>query len=377
MALSKLFLEHFTILEDPRRETHRNKQHLLSDILVLTILGVICGAESWVDIENFGKSKEDWLKTFLALSNGIPSHDTIGRVFSLLDATQFQSCFLSWMNSLVSIEGGEIVAIDGKSLRRSYDKRRGHRALHLISAWAVKNRVVLGQMKTADHSNEITAIPKLLEMLDIEGATVTIDAAGCQTKIAEKIIERKADYVLSLKGNQGHIHDAVKDLFTHAANNNFKRVTHHYFEEIEKDHGRLETRRYWLIEQGQGDRNGLCWPGLKGVGMASYTRQIGEQTSTDLRFYLTSFGDDAKRFAQAARGHWNVEINLHWSLDVSFHEDLCRVRKGNAAENFAVIRRIALNLLKSETSSKVGIAVKRKKAGWDNGYLAKVLSALS
>lgn len=378
MALSKSFLSHFSVLEDPRLESHRNKRHQLSDILVLTILAVICGAESWVDVEHFGQSKKRWLKKFLELPNGIPSHDTIGRVFILLNAEQLQTCFLSWINSLISVEAGEVVAIDGKTLRNSYDRDGSHRALHMISAWAVNNRVVLGQMRTEDKSNEITAIPKLLDMLELKGATVTIDAMGCQTKIAKKIISKKADYVLSLKGNQGHIHDAVKDLFTYAVANDFKRVTHHYFEEIEKDHGRIETRRYWLIEQGEDERkeNGVCWPGLKGVGMSAYTREIGDEITTELGFYLSSFGDDVKRFANAARSHWNVEINLHWSLDVSFHEDLCRVRKGEAPQNFAIIRHIALNMLKSETSSKVGISSKRKKAGWDKRYLAKVLEKL-
>lgn len=375
MALSKSFLNHFATLKDPRNENHRNKLHLLSDILVLTILAVICGAESWVDVEDFGYSKEDWLKTFLKLPNGIPSHDTIGRLYSLLDAKQLQNCFISWVNTLVTTSKGEIIAIDGKTLRNSYDRGGTRKALHMISAWAVNNRLVLAQMKTDEKSNEITAIPDLLNILDIKGATVTLDAMGCQKEIAEKIISKEADYVLSLKGNQGTLHDAVRDLFTYALDNNFKRVPHSYYEEIEKDHGRIETRSYWLVsnEADSENQTSILWPGLKGLGMTRYTKQIKDNITTEYRFYLTSFNDDAKRFAEAARGHWNVEINLHWSLDVSFHEDLCRVRTGYAAENFAIIRHIALNMLKHERTSKVGIATKRKKAGWDHRYLAKIL----
>lgn len=375
MALSESFLNHFAKLKDPRNENHRNKQHLLSDILVLTILAVICGAESWVDVEDFGYSKEDWLKTFLKLPHGIPSHDTIGRLYSLLDAKQLQGCFLSWINTLVTTNKGEIIAIDGKTLRNSYDRGGTRKALHMISAWAVNNRLVLAQVKTDEKSNEITAIPDLLDILDLKGATVTLDAMGCQKEIAEKIISKEADYVLSLKGNQGTLHDAVKDLFTYALDNNFKRVSHSYYEEIEKDHGRIETRCYWLVsnETDSENQTSIFWPGLKGLGMSRYTRQIKDNITTEYRFYLTSFNNDAKRFAEAARGHWNVEINLHWSLDVSFHEDLCRVRTGYAAENFAIIRHIALNMLKNEKTSKVGIATKRKKAGWDHRYLAKIL----
>lgn len=324
MALSETFLMHFSSLNDPRIENHRNKQHLLSDILVLTILSVICGADSWVDVENFGYAKEDWLRTFLKLPHGIPSHDTIGRLFCLLDPKQLQECFLSWVNSLVTTNEGEIIAIDGKTLRNSYDRGGTRKALHMVSAWAVNNKLVLGQVKTDEKSNEITAIPQLLDILDIKGATVTLDAMGCQKEIAEKIIAKEADYVLSLKGNQGTLHDAVNDLFAYALENNFKRVPHTYYEEVEKDHGRIENRCYWLVsnEVDSENQTSIHWPGLKGLGMSSYTRQIKETVTTEFRFYLVSFGNDVKRFAQAARSHWNIEINLHWSLDVSFNEDL-------------------------------------------------------
>jgi predicted transposase YbfD/YdcC len=314
------------------------------------------------------------LATFLELPHGIPSHDTIGRLFSLLDPKQLQACFLSWVNSLVSVHEGEIIAIDGKTLRNSHDRSKSRQAIHMISAWAVNNRLVLGQLKTEDKSNEITAIPELLNMLEIKGATITLDAMGCQKEIAAQILAKEADYVMALKGNQGNLHDDVKEFFVRALHHNFKHIKHDYHENIDGDHGRVETRRYWLISRQHDLASMSQWPGLKGIGMVSYTREIGEQIQTETRFYLTSFMEDAKRFALSVRNHWQIEINLHWSLDVSFHEDLCRVRSGHAAENFAVIRHIALNLLKNEKTSKVGIATKRKRSGWDERYLAKVLA---
>ena len=248
----------------------------------------------------------------------------------------------------------------------------------MVSAWAVNNRLVLGQVKTDEKSNEITAIPELLDKLDIAQSIVTIDAMGCQKEIAQKILSKGADYVLSLKGNQGTLYSAVTDLFTYALDNNFKRVHHGYCVDVEKEHGRIEKREYWLIrnEPDSEHQSSLQWPGLKGLGMSRYTKQIKDNITTEYRFYLASFGDDVERFAHAVRCHWHIEINLHWSLDVSFHEDLCRVRTGHAAQNFAIIRHIALNMLKNETTAKIGIAAKRKKAGWDYRYLAKVLQAL-
>lgn len=275
----------------------------MSDILVLTILAVICGADSWVDVESFGHSKEEWLKTFLLLPNGIPSHDTIGRLFSLLDAKQLQRCFVSWVNSLVASREGEIVGIDGKTLRRSGKLDKSKAALHLISAWAVNNRLVLGQLKSEHKANEVLDIPKLIDMLDIKGTPVTIDAAGCKKAIAEKIIKKGADYILSLKGNSGKLHAAVRDLYVYA----FK---------IEKDHGRIEKRSYGLINKPNGfsEKTSESWPGLKGLGMSTYTHEKNGEVITEERFYLLSFGGDAKRFARVARSHWNIEINLHWSL---------------------------------------------------------------
>jgi predicted transposase YbfD/YdcC len=371
MSLSTLFVEHFSLLEDPRVDNH-NKRHLLSDVLVITILAVICGAESWVDIHHFGKAKYEWLSTFLELPNGIPSHDTFGRVFAALNSEQLQKCFIEWINTLANMTENEIVAIDGKTVRRSFNKNKG--AIHMVSAWAVQNSLVLGQIKTAEKSNEITAIPELLNMLDVEGATVTIDAMGCQQAIAEKILEKKADYVLALKANQPSLFDKVQELFVYAQHHDFKKLAHDYYEELDKGHGRIERRQYWLTAGRTSLESAETWPGLKSLGMVRATREINGQTTTETRLYLVSFSNDAKRFAQAVRQHWNVENNLHWSLDVSFHEDLCRVRVGHAAENFSVIRRLALNLLKNEKTLKVGIIAKRKRAGWDSDYLAKVLA---
>ena len=375
--LSSSFLDHFQSLEDPRSKNHRNKLHKLEDMLVITILASICSADNWVDIVEFGKSKMPWLKTFLELPHGIPSHDTFSRIFSLLNPAQLQSCFLSWTESIYKKTNNEIIAIDGKTLRRSYDKEGTKGAIHMVSAWAVHNKMVLSQVKTDDHSNEITAIPKLIDALDLKGTTVTIDAMGCQQSIAEKIISNEADYVLSLKGNQGNLYESVRELFLHGLENNFKRVQHNYYEDITKDHGRLEVRKYWLINKNEESEAtaDLVWPGLKSVGMSECSRYIKGKESTEYRFYLLSFTEDAQRFSEAARGHWNVEVNLHWSLDVSFNEDQNRSRIDNSAENLAVIRHIALNALKKE-KSKIGISAKRKKAGWSNSYLRKILGCL-
>lgn len=372
-SISDTFLKHFANLENPRIKNNHNKRHSLRDMLVLTILAVICGAESWVDVEEFGDSKEEWLKTFLELPNGIPSHDTIGDVFARLSPEVLQESFLSWIHSLVEISNGEIVAIDGKALRHSYDKSRGRSAIHMVSAWACNNKLILGQLKVDEKSNEITAIPELLKMIDMKGCTITIDAMGTQKEIAKMIIQQEANYVLALKGNQGIPHMVVEDYFKTALTKNFLGINFDYHEEMNKDHGRIEIRKYWTISDLTWlyDRN--LWAGLKSVGMVQSTRIIEDKETTETRFFLISFEHDAKRFGQAVRSHWEVE-SLHWCLDVGFNEDDCRVRKGNAAENFSVIRRIALNLLKKETSRKVGIQAKRKKSGWSNQYLLKVLS---
>ena len=365
----------FSELEDPRID--RTKRHSLTDIIAIAICAVVCGADSWVDVELFGKSRQEWLSGFLELPNSIPSHDTFGRVFSLLDAERFQSCFGQWVRSVSEITEGQIVAIDGKTVRRSHDARAGRSAIHLVNAWASANRLVLGQVKVDDKSNEITAIPKLLRMLELSGCIVTIDAMGCQKEIAGTITERGANYVLSLKRNQGQLHDDVAEMFEYGRQTDFADMDSDWFETVEKGHGRVETRRcttLWSPEFISYLNEREQWSNLRSVAMVESERDICGQVSSQTRYYISSLSGDAERLLEAVRGHWGVENSVHWVLDVSFGEDASRVRKENAAEVFAVLRRMALNMLKRENTLKVGIAAKRKKAGWDTQYLLKVLA---
>jgi len=366
-------LTHFECLEDPRQAYL--VEHPLLDIVALTICAVICGAETWEGIEAYGHSKSEWLKTFLALPNGIPSHDTIARVFALLEPSQLQDCFVSWVKSIAALSLGEVVSLDGKSARHSYDKGKGKGAIHMVSAWASENQLVLGQVKVTDKSNEITAIPKLLNLLDVSGCIVTIDAMGAQKEIAKQIIDQGADYVLSLKGNQGNLHEDVEQLFNWAHKTDFKEIEHEAHQTIDKGHGRLEIRRYWLLDKVEYLEDAQRWEGLKGVGMIEAERRIeGQPTTTERRYYLTSLDGGVERFAYASRGHWGIENKLHWSLDVVFHEDDSRIRKGHAPENMTLIRKIALNLL-AKDASKGSKKTKRLKAGWDNDFLIQVLLA--
>jgi predicted transposase YbfD/YdcC len=374
MSLSPAFMQHFAGVLDPRKDTH-NKRHLLSDILVITILAVLCGAETWTDIAEFGKAKHKWLKSFLALPHGIPSHDTFGDVFARLDSKALEASFMSWVQSLLTLTKGEIIPIDGKTLRGSYSKRDGRRAIHMVSAWASANGLVLGQLKTAEKSNEISVIPELLGMLDVTGCVVTIDAMGTQKEIAKTIIAKEADYVLALKENQPQLYADVKLFLEDGQRKGFKGIAHDYEETVEKDHGRIEIRRYWVTGQIDWLEGRAQWKQLQSIGMVEAERHIGEQVSKERRFYINSIAPSAALFAKAVRSHWSIENQLHWSLDVSFGEDASRIRKDNAPENFAIIRRIALNMLKRETSAKVGLKIKRNKAGWDNRYLAKILEA--
>ena len=365
----------FSELEDPRID--RTKRHSLTDIIAIAICAVVCGADSWVDVELFGKSRQEWLSGFLELPNSIPSHDTFGRVFSMLDAERFQSCFVQWVRSVSEITEGQIVAIDGKTVRRSHDARAGRSAIHLVNAWASANRLVLGQVKVDDKSNEITAIPKLLRMLELSGCIVTIDAMGCQKEIAGTITERGANYVLSLKRNQGQLHDDVAEMFEYGRQTDFADMDSDWFETVEKGHGRVETRRcttLWSPEFISYLNEREQWSNLRSVAMVESECDICGQVSSQTRYYISSLSGDAERLLEAVRGHWGVENSVHWVLDVSFGEDASRVRKGNAAEVFAVLRRMALNMLKRENTLKVGIAAKRKKAGWDTQYLLKVLA---
>lgn len=376
MQLSEKFSKHFTTLADPRKN-NRNKLHKLGDILVLTILAIICGADSWVEIEEFGKEKIEWLKKFLELSHGIPSHDTIGDLFARLSTREFENCFLSWVNSLIEVRMGDIIPIDGKTARRSHNKGKkgdGRSAIHVVSAWSTQHQMVLGQYKTDDKSNEITAIPELLKMLDIAGCTVTIDAMGTQKKIAEQIHKQGGDYVLAVKKNQGKLYEKITNLFGQAEEIGYAAMWYKQNEIIDKKkHGRNESRCYTILPLMYLPQFKLKWRGLKSIAMVESKREIKGNMSIEKRYYISSLKPDAEVIGSAIRKHWEVENQLHWCLDITFREDACRIRKGNSAGNFSILRHIALNLLKKEQSAKVGLKIKRNKAGWNNMYLAKIL----
>jgi len=365
---------YFGSVPDPRLD--RTKRYSLKDIIVVAVCAVICGADGWVGVEEFGKSKIDWFRRFLDLPNGIPSHDTFGRVFSLLDSEKFMECFANWIGGVANLTAGEVVAIDGKTLRRSFDTASSKSAIHMVSVWACENGLVLGQVKTEEKSNEITAIPKLLDGLEVSGCIVTIDAMGCQKKIAKKIVDKDGDYLFGLKGNQGILNDDVREFFRYADGEQFKDIPHDYTETVDGEHGRIETRRVWCTSDIDWFQEKHLWKGLGSFGMVESERTVGDKTSVERRYFISSLpGDDAEQFGRAVRQHWQVENKLHWTLDISFREDDCRVRSGHAAENRAVLRHIALNLLKKEKSIKLGVKNKRLKAGWDDDYRLKVLLA--
>ncbi len=359
-------MHHFSRLDDPRRE--HGKLHQLDDILVLTICAVICGADSFVDIEAFGHAKHDFLRRFLALPNGIPSHDTIRSIFTRLDPRQFEQCFLDWVNAVFARTTGKVVAIDGKTLRRSYDRKSKKAALQMVSAWATTNHLVLGQVVVDAHSNEITAIPQLLDVLDVQGCIVTIDAIGCQQDIAAQIIDQGGDYVLAVKANQGSLWQEVHECFADIEADGMR-----FHETEEAGHGREETRWYWMTETLPWPLRRIQWKGLRSMGVVEASRTVGEKYTVERRYYISSLPADAQQLAEAVRGHWHIENQLHWVLDVAFREDESRIRTGHADANMAVVRRIALNLLKQDTSVKLGIANKRLKAGWDEAYLLRIL----
>jgi len=368
--------EHFSKVNDPRKD--RTKNHKLIDIIVIAICAVICGADGWVDIELFGNSKQRWLATFLEIPNGIPSHDTFGRVFSLIDAQQFQLAFYEWVLAVNEIVQGQIINIDGKCLRGSDDKELGKRAIYMVSAWAEANELVLGQRKVDEKSNEITAIPELLKLLDVSGCIVTIDAMGTQTNIAKTIVEANADYILSVKENQGHLFEDISVLFAVDQAQNFKYASFDYKKTVNKGHGRIEVRECWSTSNPEYLRliRGLeNWAGLQSIIMVVCTRIIGDQETKYARYYISSLLSNAERILQAVRKHWSIENKLHWVLDVALNEDRSRVRKDQAPENLAVLRHIALNLLKQEKTAKGGIHAKQFQAALKEDYLLKVLAS--
>jgi predicted transposase YbfD/YdcC len=362
--------DHFAALTDPRR---REVTYPLINVVVIALCAVICGADDFVAIAKFGRTKRDWLARFLDLSSGIPSHDRFNAILAAIKPAQFEQCLLSWISALHEITAGQVIAIDGKTLRRSFDAASGKSAIHMVSAWATANHISLGQVVVDAKSNEITAIPKLLEMLELSGAVVTIDAMGCQTEIAQKIVAGGGTYCLAVKGNQPTLHQGLVNFFQEHLADDFARTPVRRHQTEEQGHGREETRYYFICPVPKHLPDAARWAGLKAIGMTINNTQRGGKDCNEVHYYLLSKHVAARRFAEAVRSHWGIENHLHWQLDVTFQEDQCRLRQGHADANFSSLRRTALSLLKHESTAKVGIKNKRLTAGWDEAYLEKVL----
>jgi predicted transposase YbfD/YdcC len=369
------FYDHFSLLSDPRID--RTKWHKLVDILFIGICTLICGGAGFTDMADFGVSRKDWLKELLELPNGIPSHDTFRRVFTILDPRSLLECFMDWSESLHVATGGEVIALDGKAIRHSFDHAQGQLPLRVISAWATENGLTLGQWKVDSDGNEITALPKLIEMLDLKGKVVTIDAIGCQKDLAAQIVRKGGDYVLRVKKNQERLHENLERFFRDESE--LPKDDPFYFKSIDKDHGRIEIRECW-VAAGEPRLLGFGeeWRELGTIAMLRRARTIGDKTSTESAYYISSLSPNAERIGKAARNHWGIENSLHWVLDINMNEDMSRVRRGNAPENLAILRRIALNMLKKESSPMKGrpsVRRRMKRAAWEGDYLAQVLVA--
>ena len=368
----KSLVEHFSVIADPRQLSKID--HELVDVLILCVVGVLCGAEGWHDIEMVGHARYKWFEERGLLKKGVPVDDTIARIVSRIHPEALQSCFIGWMKVMEIETDKKIIAVDGKTLKHSFDKKKSKLAIHMVSAFAVENGVVLGQTKTAEKSNEITAIPELLKMLDIKGGIVTIDAMGCQKKIAEKIIHQEADYVLTVKDNQKKLHDDIKNFFQAAKENNFYGVNYDYHEEMNKEHGRTETRKYWISDCIDTIKNFTDWKGLNTIGMVEAQRCIHGKTSSETRYFIASIKNNASLFGHAVRSHWAVENSLHWVLDVSFREDNSRIRRDHSSENMSVFRHLVINAIRNEKTTKKSVKGKRFKATLEPEYAEKILS---
>jgi predicted transposase YbfD/YdcC len=364
------FQDHFADLTDPRR---RKVTYPLINVVVIAICAVICGADDFVAIAEFGRKKRHWFERFLDLKDGIPSHDRFNAILAAIKPAEFEKCLLSWIVALHEVTDGQVVAIDGKTLRRSFDAASGKAAIHMVSAWASANHISLGQVAVDAKSNEITAIPKLLELLEIAGSLVTIDAMGCQVEIARCIVEGEAHYCLAAKDNQPTLFNGIKTHFNDHLEDDFERTPVRRHETKEKGHGREEHRCYFICPVPDDLPDRARWAQLKAIGMVVTNTKRNGKDCYEARYYILSKYLSGRSFAEAVRGHWGIENRLHWQLDVTFQEDQCRIRKGHADQNFSILRRTALGMLKNESTSKVGIKNKRLTAGWDEEYLQKVL----